>query len=269
MQKIKPGAPVIEVENLIVKYGERVVLNNITTRIAASEIRVILGTSGCGKTTLLKTMVGLLEPEQGTVKLFGKEIRDADSPETVQVLKNVGVLFQNGALLGSLTVGENVALPLQMHTVLPKEVMREIVRLKLTQVDLPGVYNLMPQELSGGMRKRAALARALVLDPPLVFCDEPSAGLDPVTSAGLDELLLRLRDDLGITILVVTHELSSIRAIADNVVFLHEGEVLFDGSLAEVLAIGSGPVFDFFNRRENHEKAFTHAVMNFTVENVL
>lgn len=269
MQKIKPDAPVIEVENLIVKYGEHVVLNNISTRIAASEIRVILGTSGCGKTTLLKTLVGLLEPEQGSVKLFGKEIRDADSPETADVLKHVGVLFQNGALLGSLTVGENVALPLQMHTSLPKGVMREIVQLKLTQVDLPGAYDMMPQELSGGMRKRAALARALVLDPPLVFCDEPSAGLDPVTSAGLDELLLRLREDLGITILVVTHELSSIRTIADNVVFLQNGTVLFDGSLTDVLAIKSGPVFDFFNRQEHHEKVFTHAAMNFVVENVL
>lgn len=269
MQKIIPDAPVIEVENLVVKYGEHVVLDTITTRISASEIRVILGTSGCGKTTLLKTMVGLLEPAQGTVKLFGKEIRDADSPETAQVLKNVGVLFQNGALLGSLSVGENVALPLFMHTSLSKGVMREIVQLKLTQVDLSGAYDLMPQELSGGMRKRAALARALVLDPPLVFCDEPSAGLDPVTSAGLDELLLRLREDLGITILVVTHELSSIRTIADNVVFLQNGKVLFDGSLNDVLAIKSGPVFDFFNRREHHEKILTHATMGFSVENVL
>ncbi|MGB7569112.1 MAG: ATP-binding cassette domain-containing protein [Chitinivibrionales bacterium] len=269
MQKTNPHVPVIEVENLIVKYGERIVLNNITTRVAASEIKVILGTSGCGKTTLLKTLVGLLEPEQGTVKLFGKEIRDGDSSETAEILKHVGVLFQNGALLGSLTVGENVALPLQMHTSLPKGVMREIVLLKLTQVDLPGVYDLMPQELSGGMRKRAALARALVLDPPLMFCDEPSAGLDPVTSAGLDELLLRLRESLGITILVVSHELSSIRTIADNVVFLHNGEVLFDGSLTDGLATKSGPVFDFFNRREHHEKVFTHAAMNFTVENVL
>jgi phospholipid/cholesterol/gamma-HCH transport system ATP-binding protein len=269
MQKINPHVPVIEVENLIVKYGERVVLNNINTKIAASEIRVILGTSGCGKTTLLKTLVGLLEPDQGTVKLFGKEIKDADSPETADILKHVGVLFQNGALLGSLTVGENVALPLQMHTVLPRGLMREIVQLKLTQVDLPGTYNLMPQELSGGMRKRAALARALVLDPPLVFCDEPSAGLDPVTSAGLDDLLLRLRENLGITILVVTHELSSIRTIADNVVFLHDGVVLFDGSLTDVLAIQSGPVFDFFNRREHRDKSSTHAPMDFVVENVL
>ena len=269
MQKTNPHVTVIEVDNLVVKYGEHVVLNKITTKIMVSEIRVILGTSGCGKTTLLKTLVGLLEPDKGTVKLFGKEIKDADSPETVQVLKHVGVLFQNGALLGSLTVGENVALPLQMHTVLPKGVIREIVQLKLIQVDLPGVYDVMPQELSGGMRKRAALARALVLDPPLVFCDEPSAGLDPVTSAGLDELLLRLRDDLGITIVVVTHELSSIKSIADNVVFLHKGEVLFDGSLTDVLAIQSGPVFDFFNRREHHEKAFSQAAMNFAVENVL
>ena len=242
---------VVEVENLSVGYGGRVVLDDVSLRVAPSEIRVILGTSGCGKTTLLKAMVGLLRPSRGTVRLFGSPIGDADSPETAALLKRVGILFQNGALLGSLSAGDNVALPLQMHTHLQKELIREIVELKLAQVDLPHAYDVFPQELSGGMRKRVALARALVLDPPLVFCDEPSAGLDPVTAAGLDSLLRRLRDSLGITVVVVTHELSSIRAIADRVVFLQQGKALFDGELSGALAIPSGPLFDFFRRREH------------------
>jgi phospholipid/cholesterol/gamma-HCH transport system ATP-binding protein len=268
MTNLQNSPPVIEVENLRVCYGERVVLDTVNLRVAASEIRVILGTSGCGKTTLLKTMVGLLEAQRGTVKLFGKEIREPDAPETVEVLKHVGILFQNGALLGSLTVEENVALPLQMHTGLPKKLIREIVDLKLRQVDLRGVNAMLPQELSGGMRKRAALARALVLDPPLVFCDEPSAGLDPVTAAGLDDLLLRLRENLGITVVVVTHELSSIRAIADNIVFLQKGKVLFDGSLAQAVSLESGPVFDFFNRRELRDEAVKRGALEFAVESI-
>ena len=164
METVSNSVAVVEVENLRVSYGPHIVLDSVDLRVAASEIRVILGTSGCGKTTLLKTMVGLLRPERGVVRLFGKEIREPDSPDTVEALKHVGILFQNGALLGSLTVGENIALPLQMHTSLSKKLIREIVELKLTQVDLPGVYSLLPQELSGGMRKRAALARALVFE---------------------------------------------------------------------------------------------------------
>jgi phospholipid/cholesterol/gamma-HCH transport system ATP-binding protein len=241
---------VVEVKDLVVNYGGSTVLGGVTLSVTASEIRAILGASGCGKTTLLKVMVGLLCPAAGSVRLFGREIKDLDSPETVDLLKRVGVLYQNGALLGSLTVGDNIALPLQMHARLAKDVVREIVRLKLTQVGLPEAAMLYPRELSGGMRKRAALARALALDPPLLLCDEPSAGLDPVTSAGLDDLLLKLREDLGITIVVVTHELSSIRAIADSVVFLFKGGVYFQGSLSQALGAPAGPLFDFFNRRE-------------------
>jgi len=248
--KPKVDATVVEVKNLVVGYGAHCVLSDVSTEVAASEIRVILGTSGCGKTTLLKAMVGLITPTRGTVRLFGREMKDPESYEAKETLKKVGILFQNGALLGSLTVGDNIALPLQMHTSLPKSIVREIVQLKLAQVDLPDAFRLFPQELSGGMRKRASLARALVLDPPLVFCDEPSAGLDPVTAAGLDDLLLRLRESLGITIVVVTHELASIKTIADSVVFLHTGRIYFQGSLSEALAVGEGPLFDFFNRRE-------------------
>jgi phospholipid/cholesterol/gamma-HCH transport system ATP-binding protein len=242
--------PIAEVSGLVVKYGEHTVLSNITTAFLPGRISVILGTSGCGKTTLLKAMIGLLKPAAGSVRMFGQEVTDIDDPATSALLTHAGVLFQNGALLGSLTTAENVALPLEMHTDLPARVVREIVRHKLAQVGLPHAAELYPGELSGGMRKRAALARALALEPPLVFCDEPSAGLDPVTSAGLDELLLSLKEKLGITLVVVTHELASIDAIADNIVFLNRGVLLFQGPLSQAKAMERGPVNDFFARRE-------------------
>jgi phospholipid/cholesterol/gamma-HCH transport system ATP-binding protein len=260
---------VVDVNDIIVSYGRHIVLDHVSTTVAPSEIRVILGTSGCGKTTLLKTMVGLITPISGQVRLLGKEIADMDSLESREILKRIGILFQNGALLGSLTVGENIALPLRMHSSLPDDLIGEIVRLKLAQVDLGRASDLYPQELSGGMRKRASLARALALDPPVVFCDEPSAGLDPVTSAGLDDLLLSIRNELGIAIVVVTHELSSIKAIADSVVFMHDGKVYFQGNLDEALKIKDGPLADFFNRRETSKIAGKPASSVFTVENKL
>jgi phospholipid/cholesterol/gamma-HCH transport system ATP-binding protein len=241
--------PIIEVQNVKVGYGERTILNNVSMTVMPREIRVILGPSGCGKTTLLKTIVGLLTPTSGAIRLFGKETGDLDSQETINILKHTGILFQNGALLGSLTVAENVALPLEMHASLPPAIVREIVQLKLSQVGLSHAAMLLPEELSGGMRKRAALARALVLDPPILFCDEPSAGLDPVTAAGLDDLLLSLREKLSITIVVVTHELASIEKIAGNIVFLYKGSVLFEGPLSEAQRFHAGPMSDFFLRK--------------------
>ena len=262
------NVPVIQVNDLCAKYGERTVLWDITIAVKPREVRVVLGTSGCGKTTLLKSIIGLLKPSAGTVKLFGHEIHDIDDAETTALLKQVGVLFQNGALLGSLTIGQNVSLPLQMHSTLPADLVEDIVKQKLLQVGLPDVYGLYPRELSGGMRKRAALARALVLDPPLLFCDEPSAGLDPVTAAGIDELLLKIRDMFGITIVVITHEILSIKKIADTIIFLHDGRILFDGPLDPALAQSSGPVFDFFNRIERGYKTAQEQQRHlFTVEN--
>ncbi len=246
---------VIEIRKIKAKYGDRTVLHDISTDFHRAEIKVVLGTSGCGKTTLLKHAIGLLTPCEGSVTILGTKIGELDSPEAMAMLKRIGVMYQYGALLGSLTVGANIALPLKMHTKLSDELIEEIVRDKLHSVKLDIAYDLFPGELSGGMRKRAAIARALVLDPPILFCDEPSAGLDPVTSKGLDELLKEIRDRLGVTIVVITHEIESIKTIADSIIYLEKGRVLYDGSLEKALQLTEGPVSNFFNRVENSTAA--------------
>jgi len=226
--------PLIEVRHLSSEYDGEPVLKDVSIEVYPKEIMVILGPSGCGKSTLLKHIVGLLDPVAGDVKLFGRGLEEMSEDEYRETLKNMGMLFQGGALLGSMTVGENVALPINEHTDLDEETIDLVVSIKLSLVGLAGCEKLMPSQLSGGMRKRAGLARALALDPEVLLFDEPTAGLDPITSAGLDRLILRLRRALSMTAVIVTHELKSVRAIADRVTMLDDGEVIAYGSLYEV-----------------------------------
>jgi phospholipid/cholesterol/gamma-HCH transport system ATP-binding protein len=238
--------PLARAIDLTARYGERTILDGISLDVHCGEILVILGTSGCGKTTLLKHFIGLLKPSVGRVELFGQDWWALDEPERESSTTRIGVLFQNGALLGSKTLATNVAIPLEQHTNLPDVVIERVVRLKLKQVGLAGAEDRLPSELSGGMRKRAGLARALALDPELLFCDEPSAGLDPPTTYMLDKLLLDLRDGLGLTLMVVTHEVASIRRIADRIAFLDNGRLSFLGTLDEALNCNVEPVRKFF-----------------------
>jgi phospholipid/cholesterol/gamma-HCH transport system ATP-binding protein len=240
---------VIEVQHLYAEYEDKKVLHDISMEVYPKEIMVILGPSGCGKSTLLKHMVGLLHPVSGTVKLFGKEINDMGEDEYLQTLRRMGMLFQGGALLGSMTVGENVALPIREHTKLDSATIDLVVGIKLSLVGLAGCEELMPSELSGGMRKRAGLARAIALDPEVLLFDEPTAGLDPVTSAGLDQLVLRLRKGLDMTAVVVTHELSTMRTIADRVTLLENGEIIAYGSLEEIESSKEPRVTKFLEAR--------------------
>ncbi len=239
----------IEVSLLNSWFGEQHVLNDISMTVRAGEIMVILGTSGCGKTTLLKNIIQLYRPASGSVRLLDREMTELDEIDIELVMRHVGVMYQHGALLNSLTVGENVALPLEMHTTISPGLRREIAELKLQQVGLKNVYRKYPRELSGGMQKRAAVARAMAMDPEIIFCDEPSAGLDPVTGKGLDELLIMLNETLGMTMVVVTHELESIRRIAHRVTFLDRGRVLFTGTLDEALSSDIEQIAEFFLKR--------------------
>ncbi|MCB5253014.1 MAG: ATP-binding cassette domain-containing protein [Candidatus Cloacimonadaceae bacterium] len=243
---MKKQEPVIEIRNMVAKYGEKTILEDINVDILPGEITVILGGSGCGKTTLLKNMLRLYEPASGSVKFWGEEILQMDEHAFHEVLKKTGMLFQNGALLNSISVYENISIPLEMHTKLSSTIIDRMIRIKLSLVGLADAIHMLPSELSGGMKKRAGLARALAMDPYILFCDEPSAGLDPVTSAALDELILSLKEQLKMTIVIVTHELASIHRIADKIIFLDEGTMLFYGSLAEAKSAGIPKIDNFF-----------------------
>lgn len=215
-----PGAPIVEVEGLVTGYGERTLFDGVSFTVRRGEVFVILGGSGSGKSTLLKNVIGLVRPWQGRVRIAGADLVDADDAERRAILRRIGVMYQQGALFGSMTLLGNVRLPMEELTELPDDAMDRIAASKLKLVGLEGFEGYLPAEISGGMRKRAAIARAMALDPAILFLDEPSAGLDPITSAGLDDTILLLRDTLGITFVVVTHELASIYKIADRVIML-------------------------------------------------
>jgi phospholipid/cholesterol/gamma-HCH transport system ATP-binding protein len=246
--------PTLEVEKLVARYGERTVLDGVDMRVVPGEIHVILGGSGCGKSTLLKHAIGLLQPAGGRISLLGTDLTTADEPVRNATLARVGMLFQGGALLNSLTIAENVALPIRERSALPDDIVDELVRTKLALVGLSHAYALTPPQLSGGMKKRAALARAMATDPEILFCDEPSAGLDPITAAALDALLLNLRSRFGMSVVVVTHELPSIEAITDRATMLDKGRVIASGTLAEVRATDHPMVRAFFGRTSEREQ---------------
>lgn len=245
--------PVIEVRNLDLSYDDYIVMQNLNFNVSNGDIFIVMGPSGCGKTTLLKALIGLNEPLKGEVLHDGRNFWDADVIEQQSIMRRFGVLYQGGALWSSLTLGENVAFPLELYLNLSSEQIREVVALKLSLVGLAGYEDFYPAQISGGMRKRAALARAIALDPDIIFFDEPSAGLDPISARMLDDLILQLRDTLGATIVVVTHELPSIFAVGDNSIFLdaESKTMIAVGSPRDLLANSKDPrVIQFLTRGE-------------------
>jgi phospholipid/cholesterol/gamma-HCH transport system ATP-binding protein len=243
----------IEVIGLESYYGDREVLKDITISMPKGKITAIVGKSGSGKSTLLKHLIGLSKPTKGEILVNGKDIAVLREEELDEVRKKMGVLFQGAALLDSLSVSDNIALPIREHTRLNESTIHIMVHLKLDLVGLSGFENFYPSQLSGGMKKRAGLARAMALDPEFLFFDEPSSGLDPVTAAGLDQLILKLRDVFQITIVVVTHELPSLFMISDHVIMLDSGEVIFSGTLDELKTADSPRIKMFLERRPEEE----------------
>ncbi len=243
-----PSGPAVAVRNLRVKYGEREILHGISFEIPAGETLVILGGSGSGKSTLLRTLVGLERPSGGEIWMRGKNFAAMTGSERDDLLKKLGMSFQSGALFGSMSVADNVALPLREHTNLDESTIEIIVRLKLDQVGLAGFDNYMPAQLSGGMKKRAAIARALAMDPEILFFDEPSAGLDPIIAAGIDELILKLKKAFRMTIVVVTHELASAFLIADRMILLDKGFIVANGTVKELQESQQPRVRQFLDR---------------------
>lgn len=224
----------IEIKNLVKRFGEKAVLDGINLFVPEGKITVIMGGSGCGKSTLLKNLIGLLHPEEGEIWFDGKNVASLTDLEFDEVRKKFGMLFQGAALFNSVTVGENVALPLREHTDLSPEIIDIIVKIKLELVGLTGFEKFFPHQISGGMKKRVALARAIALDPKIVFYDEPGAGLDPITASMIDQLILDLSRKLKITSVVVTHEMKSAFRIADQMIVLHRGKVLAQGTPGEI-----------------------------------
>lgn len=252
----------IEVKDLVTHYGTREILHGINLTIDEGEIMIIMGGSGSGKSTLLRYLLGLGIPTSGSIRLLGKEITEISALEMHELRQNMGVAFQGGALLSSMTIGENVQLPLREHTQLDEKTMQIMARMKLEVVNLSGFESLMPAELSGGMIKRAAVARAIIMDPKLMFFDEPSAGLDPVVAAELDELILRLRDAMNMTIVVVTHELDSAFKIADRITVLDQGNILMTDTVDEIKNSDNERIQSLLNRRPSNDEIHADEYLN-------
>ncbi|MBW1642027.1 MAG: ATP-binding cassette domain-containing protein [Deltaproteobacteria bacterium] len=249
-----PNDAIIQINNLSAKYSDDVILDNITFDVYQNEIFVVLGGSGCGKSTLLRHTIGLEVPFAGNVTIDGADLINCSETEFKNTLKKIGVLFQGSALFGSMTVSENVALPIQEYSNLKNDLIDKIVNLKLGLVGLEGYGNHLPSEISGGMKKRAGLARALALNPKILFLDEPSAGLDPITSKEIDELILDINKNLGTTIVIVTHELESIFTVAQRVIMLDKTKkgIIAEGKPADLKKYSTNQtVKDFFNRKSN------------------
>jgi phospholipid/cholesterol/gamma-HCH transport system ATP-binding protein len=249
--QILPASPtelVISVRNLRVSYGEHEILHGISFDVVRGETLVILGGSGSGKSTLLRTLVGLEKPSAGEIWIKGRDLAKTSAAEMDEIRTKIGMSFQGGALFGSMTVGENVALPLREHTRLEDSTIEVILRLKLEQVGLEGFEYYTPAQLSGGMKKRAAVARALAMDPEILFFDEPSAGLDPIIAAGIDELILELKRAFHMTIIVVTHELASAFLIADRMLLIDKGNIVALGTTEEMRSSTQPRVRQFLDR---------------------
>jgi len=247
---------IISARGLTVGYGKTEVLRDMSFAVPEGRITVVLGVSGSGKSTLLKTLAGLLPPLGGGFDFSGSPVDYASEASLRLLYRKIGVLYQGGALLNGLTLFENVALPIRMHfPEMPADMVRDMVHAGLAQVEMADAAAKYPAELSGGMRKRGALARALVLDPDLVFCDEPSSGLDPITSSLLDDLLLRLKETFKMTLVVVTHELRSIERVADRVIVLNDGGLHFNGDFADLAAADDEFIRTFFLKRDSHDDA--------------
>jgi len=226
---------VIQVRNLVFQYNTTTVLDDLSFSLNKDETTVVIGRSGVGKSTLLRCIVGLVRPTSGSILVEGADITAISEEELNLIRRNFGVLFQGAALFNSMTVSENVAFPLRQHRNYDKQKIREIVREKLSLVDLEGCEDMMPSELSGGMKKRAGLARALALDPKCIFFDEPLAGLDPIIAGDIDELILKLKKVAGMTMMIVTHELLHGFRVADKIIMLHEGKIIATGKPAEIV----------------------------------
>ncbi len=248
---------VIRVEGLTVQYGDNVILNNVSFEVYRGEIFVIAGGSGCGKSTLLKHIIGLDTPKAGTIFINGVNTTNIDGDEMVRLRRGIGMLFQGSALFGSMTIGENVSLPLTEFTDLSREAMELIVKMKLGMVELSGYENHFPSELSGGMKKRAGIARAMVMEPAMLFLDEPSAGLDPITSAEMDILIKKINSGIGTTMVIVTHELETIFNVSNRIIMLDKDAkgIIAEGDPRELREHSRDPkVRNFFNRQTEIKK---------------